>query len=327
MNKEITPKELAKLREEYRAQGKTLVACSGAFDQMHKMHEWFLREAKAQGDILVVLINSDSSIKKYKGSRRPHNTINIRKQDVSKIDVVSHVIPFDEYIPNEVYRIFKPDIVCVSDEYGPNCIERVVVDTWGGKCVVVPRVGSTATTRTDEKIKKAVFLDRDGVINKNIEGYTYHPSRVEILPGVKDALHTLRKYGYMIIVVTNQSWVGRGLYQGNSVSLVNTYIEEQVDFRFDAIYVCEHSPEDVCSCRKPNIGMIEQAVQDFDISLSKSWLVGDQCTDIELARNVNMASIKIGGNYPDCAPYVPNHYAPTLKDAVDIITKDNAVNT
>ena len=140
----------------------------------------------------------------------------------------------------------------------------------------------------------AVFLDRDGVINVD-HGYVSTWERFEFLPGVPDALRALQDAGYLLIVVSNQSGIGRGYYCEADVESLNQAIAQHlgstVGVTLSAFYHCPHHPTEAegefrrqCDCRKPAPGMIRQAVLDHGIDLKTSLLVGDKDSDIEAGR-------------------------------------------
>jgi D-glycero-D-manno-heptose 1,7-bisphosphate phosphatase len=146
-------------------------------------------------------------------------------------------------------------------------------------------VVETASQRT----KKAVFLDRDGVVNVE-KGYVHRVEEFELLPGVPQAIRLLKDAGFLVIVVTNQSGVARGYYSLDAVHSLHRHLDLELaafGARIDAYYVCPHHPEhgigDLkvnCSCRKPLPGMLEQAAADFEIHMSESYMIGDKPTDV-----------------------------------------------
>lgn len=138
--------------------------------------------------------------------------------------------------------------------------------------------------------KRIIFLDRDGVINKD-HGYVSKIEEFEFIDGVFDACKYFNSLGYEIIVVTNQSGIGRGYYTQNDFEKLTTYMLQKFEengVKVLKVYFCPHSPEVDCSCRKPNTGMIEEACKDFEIDLNQSWLIGDKISDIETAINANI---------------------------------------
>ena len=140
----------------------------------------------------------------------------------------------------------------------------------------------------------AVFLDRDGVINVD-HGYVSTWERFEFLPGVPDALRALQDAGYLLVVVSNQSGIGRGYYCEADVESLNQAVAQHlgstVGVTLSEFYHCPHHPTEAegefrrqCDCRKPAPGMIRQAVLDHGIDLKTSLLVGDKDSDIEAGR-------------------------------------------
>ena len=136
-------------------------------------------------------------------------------------------------------------------------------------------------------MKRAAFLDRDGVINRDT-GYVHRWEEFELLPGAIEALQRLSVLGYTIIVVTNQSGIGRGYY---SVEEFHVLMRRLTDMCSESgislhYYFCPHAPIDkrvVCSCRKPHPGMFLQASHELDIDLAKSIMIGDRLSDMEAA--------------------------------------------
>ncbi|MFY9090210.1 D-glycero-beta-D-manno-heptose 1,7-bisphosphate 7-phosphatase [Arcobacter aquimarinus] len=135
-----------------------------------------------------------------------------------------------------------------------------------------------------------MFLDRDGVINHD-HGYVYEIEKFEFIDGVFDACRYFISLGYEIIVITNQSGIGRGYYtQEDFLNLTNWMIKEfsKNGIEILKVYFCPHSPTEDCDCRKPKIGMITQSLNDFSIDLQNSWLIGDKISDIQTAINANI---------------------------------------
>ncbi|MFQ5513774.1 MAG: D-glycero-alpha-D-manno-heptose-1,7-bisphosphate 7-phosphatase [Myxococcota bacterium] len=140
-----------------------------------------------------------------------------------------------------------------------------------------------------------VFLDRDGTLIED-RHYTHRLEDYAPLPGAYAALRSLREAGYGIVIVTNQSGIGRGYFKRADYERFEAHLEE--DFarrgaRIDASYVCPHRPEAGCRCRKPAPGLIEQACRDLDVDLARSWVIGDKPIDVELARNAGCRAIMV----------------------------------
>lgn len=132
---------------------------------------------------------------------------------------------------------------------------------------------------------KAVFLDRDGVINLD-KAYVSKIEDFEFCEGVFEALAHFQRLGYLLIIVTNQSGIGRGYYSEEDFQILSDWMQKEllhVKIKIDAIYHCPHAPEVNCACRKPKSGMFLKAIEDFDIDVANSWMIGDKETDMEAA--------------------------------------------
>ena len=130
----------------------------------------------------------------------------------------------------------------------------------------------------------AVFLDRDGVIIENRTDYIRDWSQVTILPKAIDAIVTFRqKHLYRVVIVTNQSAIGRGLMSLKAAQDINkrlVKIIENNDAQIEGVYMCPHKPEDLCNCRKHQPGLFFQAAKELSVDLSQSWMVGDAWSDL-----------------------------------------------
>lgn len=152
-------------------------------------------------------------------------------------------------------------------------------------------------------MRRAVFLDRDGVLNKDPPHYAHRLDQLELLPRSGTAVKILNEYGYLVIIISNQSGVARGYYTENEVSIFNNALLMKIqEFggEVDAIYYCPHHPDAkiekyrlTCNCRKPNPGMLLQAAKEHNIDLQKSYVVGDKCSDIEAGKNAGCQTILV----------------------------------
>nr|MBP3725033.1 D-glycero-beta-D-manno-heptose 1,7-bisphosphate 7-phosphatase [Campylobacter sp.] len=139
-------------------------------------------------------------------------------------------------------------------------------------------------------MKKAVFLDRDGVINED-SGYVSKISDFKFINGVFEALRGFKELGYLLIIVTNQSGISRGFYTLDDFEKLNKFMLDEFTKNgvfIDKVYFCPHSPEENCECRKPKAGMILQGLKEFDINPQNSILIGDKISDIEAANAANL---------------------------------------
>jgi D-glycero-D-manno-heptose 1,7-bisphosphate phosphatase len=146
----------------------------------------------------------------------------------------------------------------------------------------------------------AVFLDRDGTIVAD-KHFLADPAGLELLPGAVEGLRELQRLGARLVVVTNQSGVGRGYFPASAVERVHEGLRallEEDGVELDAIYSCPHSPEEGCSCRKPAPGLFLRAADDLGIDLDASFVLGDRDVDVEAGRRIGATSILIGPQPP-----------------------------
>ena len=153
---------------------------------------------------------------------------------------------------------------------------------------------------------RAVFLDRDGTINVE-KDYLIDPAEFEFIPGVPQALKRLQEAGFLLVVVTNQSGVGRGYFSLNQVDRLHQHMNQRLQkygVRLSGIYVCPHHPTagtgqylTVCNCRKGEPGMLLQAAQELTIDLQQSYLVGDKEADIQAGQAAGCRSILVQTGY------------------------------
>ena len=147
--------------------------------------------------------------------------------------------------------------------------------------------------------RRAVFIDRDDTIAKDVP-YCPSPDKLVLFEGVGGSIRRLNDAGFLVIVVTNQSGVGRGYFTESRLSEIHDKMRSDLaedGAKLDAIYFCPHLPEEGCECRKPNIGMVLQAMMDFDIDLSSSFVVGDSEREMELARRIGAKGIQVSPGF------------------------------
>ena len=186
-------------------------------------------------------------------------------------------------------------------------------------------------------MNKAIFLDRDGTINVE-KNYLYKIEDFEFLPGVIDALKLLQDAGFILIIVTNQSGIGRGYYTEKEFDKLNTWMIQKLEvlgIKIRKVYFCPHLPDATiakyrknCSCRKPKLGMFEDAIKEFDIDVSLSYTIGDKIRDCAICETTNCKGFLIADNErKDILQKVKNkqieriQYAQNLLEASKIIVK------
>ncbi|MGH7219968.1 MAG: lipopolysaccharide heptosyltransferase II, partial [Nitrospiraceae bacterium] len=177
-----------------------------------------------------------------------------------------------------------------------------------------------------------VFLDRDGTLNYN-PGYLKVAAELKLLAGVGPALARLKGAGAKLVVVTNQSGVGRGIITLKDLEAIHARLEgilEQEGAALDAIYFCPHHPDDRCRCRKPEVGMVERAVSELQLDLRRSYMIGDHARDIQLAHRVGAKAILLTPALVDTQALdmlkveqaMPDAVAKSMSEAVDWILED-----
>jgi D-glycero-D-manno-heptose 1,7-bisphosphate phosphatase len=179
---------------------------------------------------------------------------------------------------------------------------------------------------TREQGRRAVFLDRDGVINRALErdGKPYPPARLEdfeILPDVPESCARLKASGYLLIVVTNQPDVGRGTLPQGTVEAIHAFMRGQLPL--DRVEVCFHPGmgKSDCNCRKPKPGMLLRAAQELGIDLARSWMIGDRWRDIDCGHAAGCHTIFIDRGYAEALHQQPDFRAASLADGVDMILR------
>ncbi|HLZ14286.1 MAG TPA: HAD family hydrolase [Candidatus Acidoferrum sp.] len=181
-------------------------------------------------------------------------------------------------------------------------------------------------------MRPAVFLDRDGTILDEV-GYLNHASRFRMLPGAAAAIAKLNAADDPVIVVSNQSGVGRGYFPESVVTEVNQLMHRELEkagARLTAVYYCPHGSADTCGCRKPKLGMVRRAAEEHSIDIERSFFVGDRRSDIELGHNAGGKSILVRTGYGEGEftwqmakwPKAPDFVAIDLAAAVDWILRN-----
>jgi len=146
------------------------------------------------------------------------------------------------------------------------------------------------------ELMPAIFLDRDGVIIENRLDYIKNQDEIVPIPDAINALSHLRNYPAKIVIVTNQSAVGRGIISLDEARLINNHVLELIENaggRIDGVYMCPHAPSDACLCRKPLPGLLTQAAEDLNIDLTRSTLIGDTVSDLQAGRSAGLSKLAL----------------------------------
>lgn len=183
----------------------------------------------------------------------------------------------------------------------------------------------------------AAFLDRDGTLNEEVN-FVRTPEQLTMLPGAAASVRALNDRRIVVCVISNQSGVARGLYTEEDLVPIHTKLERELEREgawIDRIYYCPHHPTEgkppyniVCSCRKPETGMLRQAAQEFGLDLRRSFVVGDRIVDIQAGRAAGATTILVMTGYgphalEECREngVVPDFIAANITDATRIITQ------
>ncbi len=176
---------------------------------------------------------------------------------------------------------------------------------------------------------KAVFIDRDGTINVDVH-YLDDPNKFEMYPGVGEGVKKLKDSGFKIIVVTNQSGIARGYFTELQLPKIHEKMEKEFqrsNVILDGIYYCPHHPEDNCNCRKPNTGLFERVINEQDIDVKKSYMLGDKILDVGAGKNIGVRTVLIPEPHlreeslskKNEWEYHPDYIADNFTDAVEWI--------
>ncbi len=204
----------------------------------------------------------------------------------------------------------------------------------GGEPAIRRTLDSPAHTTHKNLEGYTVFLDRDGTLNYD-PGYLKSAVELKLLPGVAMGLARLKAAGARLVVVTNQSGIGRGYFTLKDLEAVHARLQgllEQEEAALDAIYFCPHHPDDACRCRKPARGMVDRAVSELHLDLRRSYLIGDHLRDMQLAKSVGAKAVLLSSEpvndqglamlQADRA--MPDAIAQSMTEAVDWILQDAA---
>jgi rfaE bifunctional protein nucleotidyltransferase chain/domain len=314
-----------------RGAGRRIGFTCGAFDVMHAGHADYLAQAKARCDRLLVAVNSDESIQRYKNPLRPVNPWNERAFVVAALEATDCVTILEEDRPLALIERWKPDLYIKGGDYSPSALRSSsAVAAYGGESIViVSAFPSVSTTAMFERIqalalhgaplpahprhaKGLVLVDRDGTLVKDA---TFDPGQVELLPGVAESLKRLQQADYLLCIVSNQQGVGLGYFgyrdfiDGNR-KLLRLLGKEGIAIR--KIYFCPHSLGEPCDCRKPAPGLILKALRDLNATPESTFVIGDSADDMEAARAAGCSGLYVGRAHPRYTPITFSEAAETV---------------
>ena len=295
-----------------------------ALDEMLKFHKEHQSEATLfihpndhPYDSDIVEIDNNNRLVQLHLKPHPNNFISRNLVNASLFILSPRVI---DYIPKGQKVNFEKHVFpkCLADGvrmYGYISAEYIKdMDTPDRYEKVCRDVISGKVARLNKKYPRAaIFLDRDGVINKEVK-FLHRVEQLELIPGAAEAIRLINQKGYLAIVVTNQPVIARNMCSIKELEAIHAALETLLGYEhayLDAIYYCPHHPDGgypeerkeykvVCNCRKPKPGMILQAAKDWNIDLSQSYMIGDSETDIQAGKNAGIRDLyKLIQNEPD----------------------------
>jgi rfaE bifunctional protein nucleotidyltransferase chain/domain len=297
-----------------KAAGHRIGFTCGSFDLLHAGHVQYLSAARELCDRLMVAVNSDASIFRYKSPFRPVVPERERMYVIAGLAAVDVVTLMEDDRPLSLLLRWKPDLYIKGGDYSKDELRSGdAVKEYGGKVEVIRSGFETSSSKLIERIEllsthaepdKAlsqgvgglVLLDRDGTLIRNMP-FLHDPGKVEVLPGVIDGLLKLQAAGLRLAIVTNQQGIGLGYYTVQDFIAVNQRLLRELGargVRISKIYFCPHSLGEQCSCRKPAAGMITRAMQDFGIAPQRTFLVGDSDEDMQAGTDAGCHTIRMG---------------------------------
>jgi rfaE bifunctional protein nucleotidyltransferase chain/domain len=285
----------------------------GSFDLLHAGHVQYLGAARELCDRLVVAVNSDASVSRYKSPLRPLNQERERMYVVAGLASVDAVTLMEEDRPLSLLLRWKPDLYIKGGDYSKEELRSGdAVQAYGGKVEVIRSGFETSTSRLIERIgllsthaapdvavnqdvEGLVLLDRDGTLIRNVP-FLHDPAKVEILPGVIEGLLKLQAARLRLAIVTNQQGIGLGYYTTQDFIAVNQCLLRELGargIRISKIYFCPHSLGEQCSCRKPGAGMIIRAMREFGVAPAKTFLIGDSDDDMQAGAAAGCHTVRV----------------------------------
>jgi rfaE bifunctional protein nucleotidyltransferase chain/domain len=301
------------VREE-RAAGRRIGFTCGSFDLMHPGHAQYLFLARQRCDRLLVAVNSDTSVRRYKSPLRPINPEQDRMYVVAALESVDAVTILEEDRPLSLLMRWKPDLYLKGGDYRTSSLRSAkAVEEYGGSAAVIPSDFRTSTSAIVDRIAALgmhtelarppgappaglALVDRDGTLIRDVP-FLNDPGRVELLPGVGEGLAELQAAGFAIAIVTNQQGIGLGYATRQEMIAVNQQVFRALGpfgVRISRVYYCPHTAADRCDCRKPGAALIRRAFEDFGVPASRAVMIGDTAADLEAGAAAGCRTILVG---------------------------------
>jgi rfaE bifunctional protein nucleotidyltransferase chain/domain len=330
-NDKFLPREqVAEICVQLRREGRKIGFTSGAFDLLHAGHADYLDRARRACDVLVVGVNTDDSVRRYKGPSRPLIPEEQRARLVAALESVDYVFLFPERRNARNIELIQPDYYIKGGDYTTSSLTSGdLVKSYGGQLLLLEvretvstsqiiqqaaaslgltenAIASQDQSKTLEtqavcldirptKKSPAVFLDRDGTINREIE-YLHEPERFDLLPGAGAGMRRFADMGYRIVIVTLQAGIGLGYFTKEDFYKVNRAMFRALKpygVTVDRIYFCPHGAGEGCACRKPGTALFERAAQELNLDIQASVCIGDKTSDLEAGRRMGMRTLLV----------------------------------
>jgi rfaE bifunctional protein nucleotidyltransferase chain/domain len=328
--------------EKQRAEGQRIGFTCGAFDVVHAGHAQYLNDARSLCDKLLVAVNSDESIRRYKDPLRPINPWAERAYVVAALASCDRVTALEEDRPLTLIERWKPELYIKGGDYGTQFLRSSsAVEAYGGQTVVIPTQFGASTTAMYERIQALAavaspvpaieietrglaLLDLDGTL---IRDASFDPTQVEVLPGVVEALGTLQSAGFRLCVITNQQGIGLGYFgYRDFVEKCRKLLRAlgAAGISIAKIYFCPHSLADQCDCRKPAAGLILRALREQRAAIERCVVIGDSAQDMEAAREAGCRGLYVG---PENAAYATLTIGEAARQAADSARRFSQIAT
>ena len=297
-----------------RAAGRKIGFTCGSFDLLHAGHVQYLGAAREMCDRLIVAVNSDASVSRYKSPLRPVVPERERMYVVAGLAAADTVTLMEDDRPLSLLLRWKPDIYIKGGDYAESSLRSAdAVKEYGGRVAVIRSRFDSSSSKLTERIGLLsmhaspdlaasqgvgglVLLDRDGTLIRNVP-FLHDSAKVELLPGVIEGLRKLQDAGLRLAIVSNQQGIGLGYYTVQDFIDVNRRMLAALGaagIRIAKIYFCPHSLAEQCSCRKPATGMITRAMRDFGVTPERTAVVGDAEDDVQAGADAGCRTVRVG---------------------------------
>lgn len=322
-----TLQELIKALEEKRSNNFSIATINGTFDLLHEGHVDAITYADSQCEVLVVLVNSDRSVRLYKGPNRPKEDQLKRAQNIQDKFPLALIYIFSELNPLTILDKIKPDTHFIGPDWGSKTLEQDLVEKNGGQIKHLKKNYDISTTKILQNkgehdiTNRAIFLDRDGTIIVD-KKYLNDINEIEFFPNIENLLLRFLKLGYQLFIVSNQSMVARNISTKKNAIEINDAVVRKLKnngVQITQSYIDFSHPDKPSSTRKPNTGFIEVAAEEYNLTLKDSWMIGDKESDVIFGKRANAKSIQINGSHKLSmfADFVINDF----EELYEIITK------